>query len=62
MILDKISDASLVVGCAYDQGVWKIYQTGERGGHFIIKKKENEEEAFEYFYQVVLSEHRLHTH
>lgn len=59
MILDKVSDAPLVLGCAYDQGVWKIYKTRERGGHFVIKEKDNEEEAFDYFYQVVLSQHKL---
>ena len=55
--LDEISDAPLVLGCAYDQGVWKIYETRERGGHFIIKEINNEEDAFEYFYKVVLSQH-----
>ncbi|MBL5769418.1 hypothetical protein B5V88_10835 [Heyndrickxia sporothermodurans] len=56
MILDKISDAPLVLGCAYDQGVWKVYETRERGGHFIIKEIDNEDEAFDYFYKVVLSQ------
>ena len=55
MILDKISDASLVVGCAYDQGVWKIYETRERGGHYVIKEKDTEDEAFDYFYKLVLT-------
>ncbi|MCA0174660.1 hypothetical protein [Bacillus sp. RAR_GA_16] len=59
LIFDKISDAPLVLGCAYDQGVWKIYETRERGGHFVIKEKNNEDEAFDYFYKVVLSEHNL---
>lgn len=36
--LDRISDAPLVLGCAYNQGVWKVYETRERGGHFIIKR------------------------
>jgi hypothetical protein len=38
MILNKVSDAPLVLGCAYDEGVWKIYKTGEGGGHYIIKE------------------------
>lgn len=58
--LDKISDAPLVLGCAYDQGVWKVYETRERGGHFIIKKIDSEEDAFDYFYKVVLSQHNRH--
>lgn len=60
IILDKISDAPLVLGCAYDQGVWKVYETRERGGHFVIKEIDNEKEAFEYFYKIVLSEHNRH--
>ncbi|TXC78486.1 hypothetical protein FS935_22750 [Metabacillus litoralis] len=60
--LDKLSDAPLVLGCAFDQGVWKVYETRERGGHFIIKKIDNEDEAFDYFYKIVLSQHnRLNT-
>ncbi|WP_283152623.1 hypothetical protein [Guptibacillus hwajinpoensis] len=57
MILDKISDAPLVLGCAYDQGVWKIYKTGERDGHYIIKEYASENEAFDFFYELVLSKH-----
>ncbi|MBD1221601.1 hypothetical protein J5S49_15475 [Virgibacillus halodenitrificans] len=55
--LDRISDAPLVLGCAYNQGVWKVYETRERGGHSIIKKIDSEEDAFDYFYKVVLSQH-----
>ena len=61
MVLDSITDEPLVLGCAYDQGVWKIYKTRERGGHFIIKEIDNEEEAFDYFYQVVLSQNRRYS-
>jgi hypothetical protein len=61
MILDKVSDAPLVLGCAFDQGVWKIYKTGERGGHYVIKEKDSEEEAFDYFYQVVLIQNRRYS-
>ncbi|MCA0174663.1 hypothetical protein [Bacillus sp. RAR_GA_16] len=59
MVLDSITDEPLVLGCVYDQGVWKIFKTGERGGHYIIKEKDTEDEAFDYFYQVVLSQHKL---
>ena len=27
MVLDTITDESLVIGCALDQGVWKVYKT-----------------------------------
>lgn len=57
LILDKVSDAPLVMGCAYYQGVWKVYETRERGGHFIIREFESENEAFDYFYELVLSRH-----
>lgn len=57
LILDKISDAPLVLGCAYDEGVWKVYRTRERGGHFVVKKFDNENDAFDYFYKLVLIYH-----
>lgn len=60
--LDKLSDAPLVLGCAFDQGVWKVYETRERGGHFVIKKIDNEDDAFDYFYEILLNQHnRLNT-
>jgi hypothetical protein len=61
MVLDSITDEPLVLGCVYDQGIWKIFKTGERGGHYIIKEKDSEEKAFDYFYQVVLSQNRRYS-
>lgn len=59
MVLDSITDEPLVLGCIYDQDKWKIFETRERGGHFIIKEMDNEDEAFDYFYEIVLSQHNL---
>ena len=57
IILDKISNAPLVIGCAFDQGMWKVYKTKERGGHYIIKETGSENEAFDFFFEIVLSAH-----
>jgi len=57
MILDGISNAPLVVGCTFDQGMWKIYKTKVRGGHYIIKETSSENEAFDFFYDLVLHAH-----
>ncbi|RIW30390.1 hypothetical protein D3H55_16775 [Bacillus salacetis] len=59
IIIGKLSDADapLVLGCVFDQRVWKVYETRARGGHFIIKELDDESEAFDYFYKVVLSQH-----
>ncbi|MEN1967632.1 hypothetical protein WMZ97_06075 [Lentibacillus sp. N15] len=57
IVLDNITDEPLVMGCAFDDGVWKIYETMERGGHFIIKELDNENQAFDYFYELLLSRH-----
>ena len=57
IILDKISDAPLVLGCVFDEGKWKIYKTWERGGHGIMKEFDNEHDAFDYFYEVILMKH-----
>lgn len=57
IVTDSITDESLLLGCALDQGVWKVFKTRERGGHFIIKEFDNESEAYDYFYEVVLVQH-----
>ncbi|WP_226658919.1 hypothetical protein [Pseudalkalibacillus hwajinpoensis] len=57
IVLDGITDEPFVLGCVYDQGEWKIYKTGERDGHYIIKAYTNENEAFDFFYELVLSKH-----
>lgn len=57
IVLDNITDEPLVIGCAFDKGAWKVYETRERRGHVIIKKIDNENEAFDYFYELVLSFH-----
>ncbi|MBT2718596.1 hypothetical protein [Bacillus sp. ISL-57] len=57
MVLDTITDESLVIGCAHDQGVWKVYKTRERGGHYIIKEMASENEAFDFLYELILSRH-----
>ncbi|WP_113929480.1 hypothetical protein [Bacillus sp. P14.5] len=57
IIIGKLSDAPPVLGCVIEQGAWKVYETRERGGHFIIKELDDESEAFDYFYKVVLSQH-----
>ncbi|UQW96265.1 hypothetical protein M2M59_09590 [Rummeliibacillus sp. G93] len=51
--LNRITDAPLVMGCVPVNGSWKIFETFERGGHYIIKEFDNENDAFEYFYELV---------
>lgn len=58
MVLDKVTDDPLVMGCALDEGVWKVYKTKERGGYYVIKDFKTENEAFDYFYELVLSFHK----
>ena len=57
MVLDSLTDEPLVLGCAYDQGKWKVYKTKERGGHYIMKETDSEGEAFNLFYELVVSRH-----
>ncbi len=56
--LNSITDASYVMGCCLDEGVWKVYKTRERLGHYIIKVFQSESEAYDYFYELVLIQHR----
>ncbi|RVT56540.1 hypothetical protein [Niallia taxi] len=55
IVLDYITDEPLVMGCTQVNEVWKIYETKQRGGHFIIKELTDDYEAFDYFYQLLLS-------
>ncbi len=57
MVLDKLTDDPLVMGCVFDHDVWKIFKTKERGGHYIIKGFDSEDGAFDFFYELVLSRH-----
>jgi hypothetical protein len=57
IVLDNITDEPLVMGCAFEKGMWKIYETRERGGHFVIKEIDNENQAYDYFYELLLSRH-----
>jgi len=57
IVTEGITDESLVLGCAFDEENWKVYKTRERGGHYILKEFDNENEAFDYFYEVILIEH-----
>ncbi len=61
MVFDKITDAPEVLGCVYDEGKWKIFETRERGGHFIIQECKTEEEAFDAFYKLVKFHHKAYT-
>jgi hypothetical protein len=61
MVLDGITDEPHVLGCTFNQGKWKIFKTRERGGHYIIKEYTNEDEAFDFFYEIVLSQHNYMT-
>lgn len=57
IVTEGVTDEPLVLGCTFEQGMWKVYETRERGGHFIIKEFDSENEAFDYFYELVLTQH-----
>lgn len=61
VVTENITDAPLVIGCAYNQGMWKIFQTFERGGHYIIEETKNEDEAFNLLYELVVSKHKRYS-
>ncbi|MFG3611207.1 hypothetical protein [Rummeliibacillus stabekisii] len=54
IVLDKITDAPLVLGCVLEDNKWKVYQTKERTGHFIIEEFNSENDAFDFFYETIL--------
>jgi hypothetical protein len=60
MVLNEVTDDPLVMGCAFNNGAWQVYKTKERGGHYVIREFKTENEAFDYFYELVLSFHNRH--
>jgi hypothetical protein len=50
---ESLTDASFVIGCFNDNGVWKVFKTKERTGHYIIDELIDENEAFDELYQLV---------
>ncbi|MGG0738458.1 hypothetical protein [Niallia taxi] len=61
IVVDYLTDEPLVMGCTQENGKWIIYETKERGGYFVIKELPEENEAFDYFYQFLLSRHNYLT-
>lgn len=61
MVFDQITDEPLILGCVNEGGKWKIFETKERGGHFIIEQFDTEEEAFDFFYEIVMFFHKVYT-
>lgn len=59
--LDQITDSSFVIGCVLNENIWKIFKTTERTGHYIIKEFVDEDSAFNYFYELVMIEHKRNT-
>jgi hypothetical protein len=61
VVTDSITDEPLVIGCAYEQGIWKVFQTFERGGHYIIEETNSENDAFDLLYELILSKHKRYS-
>ena len=61
MVFDQITDEPLILGCVNDGGKWKIFETTERGGHYIIEEFKTEEEAFDRLMRANNSDKDLHT-
>lgn len=52
---EYITDSPDVIGCAYSDGLWKVYKTTERTGHYIISELTDEDKAFDKLYVLVKS-------
>ena len=59
IILDEVNGSPFVMGCQEEDGKWKIYKTGERHGHYIFDEYDNENIAFDEFYELIKFEERM---
>jgi len=57
--VEELIDSPYIFGCYEENGAWKVYETRERGGYFIIKEFSNESDAFDFLYRVVNSEREM---
>ena len=57
--VDKLIDSPYLIGCYEEYGIWKVYQTEERGGYYIIKAFNNENDAFDFLYALVYEEKKM---
>lgn len=52
---EHITDSSFVIGCAFVDGFWKVFETTERTGHYIIEELTDENKAFDDLYMLIKS-------
>ncbi len=45
VVVDSLTDEQFVIGCYKENNIWKIYETKERSGHFIIDEVVDENVA-----------------
>lgn len=60
IVLNQLTDADFVIGYGFDnnKGLWKVYQTNERG--MVAEWTfENEEAALEKLYKKVKFQHKI---
>ncbi|MYL58218.1 hypothetical protein GLW20_11940 [Virgibacillus halodenitrificans] len=53
VVVDSLTDEPFVLGCYKENNTWKIYETKERSGHFIIDEVQNENIVFDELYELV---------
>ena len=59
IVVDQLIDSPYILGCYRDNGIWKIYETEERGGFFIIDQSLNESDAYNILYEQVKAQQEL---
>ena len=53
VVVDSLTDESFALGCYKENDLWKIYETKEQSGHFIIDEVQDENTAFDELYELV---------
>lgn len=53
IVVDSLTDEQFVIGCYKENNMWKIYDTKDRSGHFIIDEVADENTAFDELYELV---------
>ena len=53
VVVGDLVDSPDIIGCYLENGIWRIYETKERGGHFVISETLDEDSAFDELYEQI---------
>lgn len=54
IVLDSKTNVPFAIGCYFENGLWNLYEVGERQDLYVIKSG-NEEDVFKHFFLKIIN-------